>query len=221
MATSGEVLDTYNHIHLQLDPQTKQVSALSGGKPAQDAVQALNALHQSMKGLETTNQIPPPPMPVNPKRSAQIAKLRDSAAVASRKGNWQEAIRLWTFVLDMAAGRPNWEPTGLIREELAMSYLARANAHGGAQNWVESWKDAECSLECKSGPQQGPNNVIIPGNPKAFIIGGKALMEMGRWSDVVEWLQKGIDTEGKEGEDGKELIKMLTQAKKEYEKAGG
>ena len=217
MATE-DVLDTFTPVSIHIDPQTKQVSSLSSSKTIQDAISSLNALHQSMKGLETTNSIPPPPMPVNPKRSAQLTKLRDSAAVSSRKGNWQEAIRLWTFVVDMAAGRPGWEPTGLIREELAMSYLARANAHAAAQNWVEGWKDAECSTECKRGPQPGPNGAVLPGNTKAYIIGARCLTEMGKWSEAVEWLERALDVEGKDGEDGKELQKMLVQARREVER---
>lgn len=215
MASSDDALETYNHLAIQIDPQTKQVSTLSPNKIVQDALDSLNQLHQLMKNLETPNNIPPPPLPVNPKRSAQIAKLRDSATAASRKGQWQEAIRLWTFVIEMASGRPGWEPTGLIREELAASYTARANAYAAAQQWVEGWKDAECSVECKRGPATGPNGERIPGNPKAFIIGGRCLSEMGRWTDVVEWLERGIDFEGKEGEDGKEMRRMLDQARKE------
>jgi len=218
MPSTDDALETYNHIPLQIDPQSKQISTLSPNKSIQEAIDSLNALHTQLKSLETPNNIPPPPVPVNPKRSAQIAKLRDAAAAASRKAQWNEAIRMWTFVLNMAAGRPGWEPMVLAREEIAGSYLQRANAHVGAQNWVEGWKDAECSIECKRGPGQGPNGEKIPGNPKAFVVGGKCLMEMGRWMEAVEWLERAIEIEGKEGEDCKELARMLLLSRKEAEK---
>lgn len=79
--------------------------------------------------------------------------------------------------------------------------------------------DAECSIECKSGPSQGPNGERMPGNPKAWIVGGRCLMEMARWSDAVEWLERAIEREGAEGtEDHRELVHMLVQARAQVQK---
>jgi len=217
MAATDDALETYTHIPLHIDPQTKQVSVLSSDKSLQGAITNLNALHTSLKSLDTPHNVPPPPVPVNPKRSAQIQKLRDTAATSSRKGQHADAIRFLTVAIDMAASRPGWEPMGLAREELALTYLSRATAHVAAQNWVEGWKDAECSTECKRGPGTGPNGEKIPGNAKSFILGGKCLMEMSRWSEAVEWLERAIDIEGKDDGDGRELLRMLAEAKKHEE----
>ena len=218
MGATEDSLETYTHIPIHVDPQTKQVSALSSDRSVQDALQHLNALHTAFKNVETPNKIPPPPVPVNPKRSAQITKLRESASAAQRKGQHSEAIRLWSFAIDMANGRPGWEPTGLIRTELADLFLGRANAEAAAQQWVEAWKDAESSTECKRGPGQGPNGEKIPGNPKAFIVAGRCLSEMGKWTEAVAWLERAIDNEGEDGEDGRELVKMLEQTRKQLER---
>ncbi len=40
------------------------------------------------------------------------------------------------------------------------------------------------------------------------------MMEMGRWQDAVEWLDRAIEIEGKEGEDGRELVRRLAEAKR-------
>ena len=218
MASTDDALETYTQLPLHVDPASKQISTTSTDKTLQDALTALNALCTSLKSLGTTNNIPPPPVPVNPKRSAQIAKLRDTAQVAHRKGQYSESVRLWSYAIDMAAGRPSWEPTSLIREELAMLYAGRANSHMGAQNWVEGWKDAECSTECKRGSATAPNGQVIPGNAKAFVLGGRCLIELGRWSEAVAWLERGTEIEGKEGEDGKELVRLLDEARKRSEK---
>lgn len=213
MASSDDALETYTHLPIQIDPQTKQVSILSSNKDLQDAVANINKLHTALKALETPNNIPPPPLPVNPKRSGQIQKLRESAVASSRKGQHADAIRLLGVGIDMAAARPGWEPMGLAREELALMYLSRAAAYADGQNWVEGLKDAECSLECKRGPGQGPNGEKVPGNAKAYIVGGRCLMEMGRWSDAVEWLQRALEVEGNEGDDGRELMRRLAEAR--------
>ncbi|KIW62157.1 hypothetical protein PV04_10358 [Phialophora macrospora] len=217
MAATDDALETYTHLPLHIDPQTKQISVLSSNKELQQAIANINNLHNSFKSLDTPNNIPPPPLPVNPKRSGQIQKLRESAVASARKGQHQDAIRLLGVGIDMAAGRPGWEPMGLAREELAHMYLSRAGAHADVQNWPESLKDAECSIECKRGPGQGPNGEKVPGNAKAYIVGGRCLMEMGRWQEAVEWLEKAIEIEGKEGDDGRELMRRLTEAKKRAE----
>ena len=210
-------LEFFHPIPLSVDPSTKAVSSLSKDKSIQDAITALNTLHTSLKSLDT--QLPPPPLPINPKRSANIGKMRDSANAAFRKGQFPEAIRLWTFAIDMASQRPAWEPMGLQREELAALHLARSNSHVGAQNWVEGWKDAETSKECKKGIQTGPNGEKVPGNPKAYLLGGKSLMEMSKWAEAVVWFEEGLEVEGEVGDDGKQMAAMLSAARKEEEKA--
>lgn len=218
MASSDDALETYTHLPLHIDPQTKQISALSSDKTLQDAIANINELHNALKALETPNNIPPPPVPVNPKRSAMVQKLRDSAANSARKGQHADAIRLLGVAIDMATARPHWEPMGLTREELALMYVSRAAAHTTVQNWPEGLIDAECSLECKRGPGQGPNGEKTPGNPKAYIVGARCLMEMGRWTDAVEWLERAIDIEGKDGDDGRELARQLAESKSHVQK---
>ncbi|RMZ86577.1 hypothetical protein DV736_g6196, partial [Chaetothyriales sp. CBS 134916] len=217
MAATDDSLETYTHLAVHIDPASKGVSVTSSDRAVQDAVAQVNALHSAFKKLETPNNLPPPPMPPDPKRSAQIQKLRETAATAARKGNHAEAIRLLTFAIDMAASRPGWEPSGLAREELAVCYLARAAANMESRNWVEGWKDAECSTECKKGPQTTPQGQKVPGNPQAFIVGGKCLIEQARFEDAVKWLERAIEIEGKEGP-GQGLGKLLAEAK---EKAQG
>lgn len=217
MAATDDALETYTHLPVHIDPASKQVSIASSDKDVQDAIASVNALHTAFKSLETPNNIPPPPVPVNPKRSAQIQKLRESAAQSSRKGNHTDAIRLLGVAIDMASARPGWEPSGLVREEMGFCYLARAAEYYETQNWVEAWKDAECSTECRRGPQTTPQGQRVPGNPRAFIIGGKSLMEMSRFDEAAKWLERALEIEGKEGDDGKEMTKLLEEAKRKAE----
>ena len=214
MATTDDALETYTHLPVHIDPASKKISVTSSDQAVQDAIATVNSLHNQFKNLETANSVPPPPVPVNPKRSAQINKLRESAGQSAKKGQFQDAVRLLTVAIDMASTRPGWEPSGLVREELGLCYLARAAANAETNNYVEGWKDAECSTECKRGPQTNPQGQRTPGNPRAFIIGGRCLMEMGRFSEAVKWLERALEIEGKEGQEGAQMMQLLEEARR-------
>ncbi|KAK5093432.1 hypothetical protein LTR70_004793 [Exophiala xenobiotica] len=214
MSATEDSLETYTHLPLHLDPATKVLSSTKASdSQLQEMLNNINALHNQFKALETPNYAPPAPLPVNPKRTAQLTKLRESAGQSVRKNDYAGAIRLFTLALQMAADRPPWEPAGLVREELAVCYMERANVHILNRDWVEGFKDAECSTECKRGKQQGPQGQQAPGNPRAFTIGGKCLVEMGRWEEAVTWLERGLELEGTEGPDGKEMQRLLGEAR--------
>ncbi|KAJ5223496.1 hypothetical protein N7468_008038 [Penicillium chermesinum] len=190
--------------HCIWTPSTKLISLpeSSANSAAQkEAVNAelqeLNALHRAVVALDPPN-IPPPPLPINPKRSAQITKLRDSANTAFRKSQYPDAVRLYTFAIDMAISRPGWEPVALAREELAGLYGNRAQAQMAQQAWPEGLVDAKCSIDSKP-----------TGNVKAWWRVGKCLAEMSRYDEAKNFLTKGLEIEGRESEGGKELIALL------------
>lgn len=87
----------------------------------------------------------------------------------------------------MALTRPLWEPTGLVRDEVAGLYANRAQAHMALSNWVEGAIDAEASVEAKR-----------VGNAKAWWRKGRCLLEMGRLEEAKEWVGKGLEMEGNE-----------------------
>lgn len=232
MATEDS-LETYTHLPLYLDPSTKHLSqstssssskksltssSTSSSTELEEILKNINNLHTQFKSLETPNHAPPPPLPVNPKRTAQITKLRETAGLSARKNDYAGAVRLYGLAIEMASSRPPWEPAGLVREELATCYLERATAHVLNREWVEGWKDAESSTECKRGVQQGPQGQKIPGNPRGFVLGGKCLVELGRWDEAVGFLEKGIEVEGNEGPVGAEMVKLLQEAREGLEK---
>ncbi|KAL1871463.1 hypothetical protein Plec18167_007022 [Paecilomyces lecythidis] len=199
-----DALDSFTQYPLQMDPSSKAISlATTSGQTASqtkslsEELQALNTLHRSLISLDPPN-IPPPPLPINPKRSAQITKLRDTANTAYRKGNYVESIKLYTLAIDMALGRPGWEPVSLVRDELSGLYANRAQAHMAEQKWPEGWVDAKLAVECKP-----------VANAKGWWRGGKCLSEMGRWEEAKEWVERALEIEGKNGESGKELVALM------------
>ncbi|KAI9862950.1 MAG: hypothetical protein M1813_004123 [Trichoglossum hirsutum] len=176
--------DTFVQLPLGIDPTSKAVSAPDSAesKPLTTELTALNTLHRSLLNLDTP--IPPPPLPVNPKRSAQIQKLRESGNASFRKGNYPDAIRMYTFGIEMAVGRPGWEPSGLVRDEVSALYANRAQAHMAMQNWPQAMIDAESSVEMKR-----------VGNTKGWWRKGRCLVEMGRLEEAKDWIDKALDVE--------------------------
>ncbi|KAI1204574.1 uncharacterized protein F4807DRAFT_446467 [Annulohypoxylon truncatum] len=182
-------LETFTMLPLQIDPQTKALTTSTSSRALQAELASLNSLHRSLLALETPNQVPPPPVPVNPKRSANVSKLRESGNNEYRKGKHAEAVKFYSLGLQMALTRPLWEPQQLVREEVAALYANRAQAHMALQSWAEGASDAEASVEAKR-----------VGNSKAWWRRGKCLAEMGRMAEAKEWVCKGLEMEGDEGE---------------------
>jgi translocation protein SEC72 len=198
-------IDIFNQYPLYIDPQTKSISLpqSSAYTPTQTAtinkeLEELNNLHRSFLSLEGPAGIPPPPLPVNPKRSAQITKLRDTGNAAYRKGNHEEAVRLYTYAIDMALSRPGWEPVTLAREELSGLFGNRAQAYMGLQAWPEGFTDAKSSVDSKP-----------VGNVKAWWRVAKCLAEMSRYGEAKSFVIKGLEIEGRASEGGKELVALL------------
>ncbi|KAK2734903.1 hypothetical protein FQN55_002473 [Onygenales sp. PD_40] len=206
MASTGA--DTFIQHPLHLDPTTKAISAPSSSSASLTTeLDALNQLHRALIALDSPNT-PPPPRPVNPKRSAQIAKLRETANTAFRKSSYVEAVKLYTYAIEMALSRPTWEPLGLVREELPPLYTNRAQAYMAQQMWAEGWVDAKTSVECAPG-----------GNTKAWWRGGKCLIEMGRWEEASEFIARGSEVEGRNSEGARELKGLMEEVEKGLERS--
>ncbi|KAI4103405.1 MAG: hypothetical protein L6R37_003844 [Teloschistes peruensis] len=169
-------LETFTLLPLSISPTSK---ALTSPIPhLAPALTSLSTLQRTL--LSAPSQTPPPPIPMNPKRSAQIQKMREQGNAALRKtstssssnkdsnssGNSsaQEAITLYTYALEMALGRPGWEPSSQVREEASTLYANRAQAYMAAGMWAEGAADAGASVECKR-----------VGNGKAWWRRGKCL----------------------------------------------
>jgi translocation protein SEC72 len=202
-------IDIFNEYPLHMDPASKALSliATSAQTPAQKAaitaeLEELNQLHRSLQTLDPPN-IPPAPLPINPKRGAQINKLRDTANAAYRKSNYDEAIRLYTYAIEMGIARPGWEPVTLAREELSALYANRAQAYMAKQAWPEGLVDGKCSVDSKP-----------VANVKAWWRIAKCLAEMARYEESKKFLAKGLEIEGRDSEGGKELIGLLEDVEK-------
>lgn len=116
------------------------------------------------------------------------ASLRTSKSPPS-PAQAHEAVKLYTYGIEMALGRPSWEPSGLVKEEAGVLFANRAQAYMAAGLWAEGASDGETSVELKR-----------VGNGKAWWRRGRCLCEMGRWQEAREWVQSGLEVEGNEAD---------------------
>lgn len=194
-------IETFNQYPLHMDPQSKAISCPGQSASVASELESLNTLHRALLTLDDPTiphkNIPPPPLPVHPKRSAQVAKMRETANASFKRGNYADSVRLYGLAIDMALGRPAWEPASLVRDEVALLYSNRAQAYMAQQLWAEAWVDVQTSVELS--PMD---------NSKAWWRGGKCLTEMMRWEEAMVWVRKGLETENG-GESSKDLISLL------------
>lgn len=195
--------ETFTLLPLHMDPKSKAITTTHPHPQPRALLTELEALNTLHRALLTTldppssTTIPPPPVPVNPKRSSQITKLRETGNAAFKAAKYPDAISYYALGLRMALTRPAWEPNGLLRDEAAMLFANRAQAHMELHDWVAGAADAECSVEAKK-----------VGNPKAWYRRGRCLFEMGRVEEAWEWVGKGLEMEGEDAELGK-LLKEI------------
>lgn len=194
---SSEDQETFTLLPLSMDPKSKAITTPSSSNRALAAeLEALNSLHRALLTLEPPHVVPPPPVPVNPRRSAQIKKLRETGNESFGKQKYSDAASFYTLGLKMALTRPAWEPNGLVRDEAATLFANRAQARMAQSDWVGGGADAECSVEAKK-----------VGNPKAWYRRARCLVEMGRVEEAREWVGRGLEMEGEDGE----LIKLAKE----------
>lgn len=189
--------DSFDFIPLKIDPQTKEVTSAHPSRTLDAELAELYTMSRALVQLvENPMGVPPPPIPVNPKRSAGVTKLRDAANAEFRKGKYEEAGKLYTMGLQMALARPPWERSQVVRDEVSALFANRAQTCMALRRWAEGGVDAEASVEAKR-----------VGNAKAWWRRGKCLLEMGRLGEAREWVGRGLEVEGEEGE----LVALLKE----------
>lgn len=179
--------ETFLQLPIQLDPASKSIGTPSTDKSLVTELQTVNALHRSLLSLD--GAVPPAPLPVNPRRTAQLTKMREQGNLAFRKGNHPEAVKLYTYGIEMALGRPVWEPAALVKDEAAAMFSNRAQAHMAMQQWPEGMVDADTSVA-----------LTKVGNAKAWWRKGRCLIEMGRLEEAKEWVSRALEFEGNESD---------------------
>lgn len=134
------------------------------------------------------------------REQGSTALRRSTNSPATANASAQEAIKLYTYALEMALGRPGWEPASLVREEASALFSLRAQAYVQAGMWPEGAADARCCVELvrRMGGGSGGASGGASGSSekKAYVQRGRCLVEMGRWEEAREWVREGMEVAG-------------------------
>lgn len=202
-------LTHFDMLPLQIDAGKGTLSSTSASRALAAELASLNALHKAItttpEAVHPKTGVPLPPVPVNPKRTANVTKLRDNGNTEFKKGRFAEAHKLYTLGIQMALARPSWEPSALAREEISFTFANRAQACIAMQQWAEGAVDAETSVEVRK-----------LGNAMGWWRRGRCLVEMGRLEEAREWVRKALELEGDEAE----LTKLRKEIDEKLEAAG-
>jgi translocation protein SEC72 len=199
-------MDTFTQLPLTINSSTEVSSTHTLDPLYAKELAALNNLHKSLTSpqSEAKDGVAPPPSATQPKRSAQVTKLRDSGNTAHNNKKYADALKMYSLAIDMALARPAWEPAAIVREELSALYANRAQTYIALQQWAEGAVDGKTSVELRKN-----------GNAKGWWRRGKCLVEMGRWEEARAWCEEGIEFEGQE----KDLVELLEVARKGEKRA--
>ena len=162
------------------DPSKTTIEAPNADPALAAHLRDLNALVKELRTVPSG--VPPPPVPVNPQRSAAIEKMRAAGNAAFRKGAHADAVNMYAHAISMALTRPTWEPAPLLKEEVQVLFLNRSQAHMSLQDYPEALADANISVDFKP-----------VGNHKAHYRKAKVLKEMGRLEEAKAALEFGLE----------------------------
>ena len=130
--------------------------------------------------LSPTAPFPAQTIPGPNARSQKIAKAKDDGNLHFKKGDWADAVRLYTLAADLAVSRPITESSVYARDELAVALCNRSAAYTNMKEWVNALADAKAVIEYK------------PSWTKGHFRKGKALIGMGRLDEAKEAYLLGL-----------------------------
>ncbi|KAG8945603.1 hypothetical protein FRC04_000650 [Tulasnella sp. 424] len=93
--------------------------------------------------------IPPPPNVVHPNRSQAVQKTKEEGNTAYKQKNWLQAINFYNMSANIAASRNPWEPSALVRDEMAIVVCNRSAAFAAAEDYVSALVDADVVIQLK------------------------------------------------------------------------
>lgn len=118
-------------------------------------VTLLNMLARWLKLLPPQAPCPPPPHIIQQQLSDAVKRAKDQGNASYRQKDYHTAIKHYTMGLAMASGRPMWEASGIVAEELGILLANRSAAFLAAEAYIEALCDADAVIQIKSAWGKG------------------------------------------------------------------
>ncbi|CAL1715182.1 unnamed protein product [Somion occarium] len=179
--------DSFSQVNIALGPP-ENVSALCSAHSLEKCNDCdvdfinLNRLSK-MLHLNPNLRCPPPPQIVSQKLSMAINNTKEEGNALFKAGQHDKAIQRYTMAINVAAQRPPWEASQLMREELSTIISNRSAAYLESGNYVGALVDAEAVITLKRGWSKG------------HFRKSKALMKLERYHEAKEAIELGLSFE--------------------------
>ncbi|EMR10652.1 hypothetical protein PNEG_01351 [Pneumocystis murina B123] len=187
---------------VQLPISINEGRVVSVEKELMEKLEPFNRLIKSITLNQYPEDIPLPPNQVHPKRSIHINRLKESGTEHSRRKNYDEALKFFTLAVEMAYGRPYWEPASLSRDELAAAFYERCTVYLASKQWKNAFVDASTVIGIRKAWSKG------------HLCKSKALQGMGILDKAKESLELGLSFEPKNDE----LLAALKELNRQLER---
>lgn len=183
---SAALDDLITVVPLNINPDSTSARIVSFGGSSSAPVgfepSDLDAVNSLARILLTNPALVFPPVPQatpNP-RSMKVSQVKEEGNVHFRKGQWADAVRLYTLSAEIAATRPIFESNLYARDELALALCNRSAAYLGAKDYVNALVDAEAVIKLKTPWVKG------------YFRKGKALAAAGRLDEARDTILLGL-----------------------------
>ncbi|KTW27213.1 uncharacterized protein T551_03207 [Pneumocystis jirovecii RU7] len=187
---------------LQLPLRINKGQVLSDQEDLKEELSSFNNLVKAIATNQCPEDIPSPPGDVHPKRSIHINRLKESGIECYRKKNYEDAVKLYTLAIEMASGRPHWEPVALSRDELATAFYQRSIAYIASKQWGKAFVDASTVVGIRKAWSKG------------HLCKSKVFQGMGMLDKAKESLELGLSFEPRNDE----LLTALKELNKQLGK---
>ncbi|KIO16939.1 hypothetical protein M407DRAFT_49854, partial [Tulasnella calospora MUT 4182] len=124
-----------------------------------------------------------PPNVVHPNRSQAVQKTKEEGNTAYKQKNWLQAINFYNMSANIAASRNPWEPSALVRDEMAIVICNRSAAFAAAEDYVSALVDADVVIQLKRPWSKG------------HFRKAKALMGLQRYEEARDAVMLGLQFE--------------------------
>ncbi|KAH8104039.1 hypothetical protein BXZ70DRAFT_1005593 [Cristinia sonorae] len=167
---------------------------------------ALNRISRTLQ-MNPNLRCPPPPNIVSQKLSQAINAAKEEGNTFFKSGQRDKAIQRYSMAASLAAQRPPWEASQLMREEVATVMSNRSVAFLEEGDYIDALVDAETVIALKRPWSKGHFRKT------------KALIQMQQWDDAREAVQLGLNFEPGNAEMSQMLVEIEDAVRRQTEES--
>ncbi|KDQ18966.1 hypothetical protein BOTBODRAFT_82750, partial [Botryobasidium botryosum FD-172 SS1] len=127
--------------------------------------------------------VPPPPNVMHPGRSQAVHKAKEEGNNLYKQNKYAQAIQVYNISAGIAASRPPWEASQIVRDELTVILANRSAANALLGDYASALVDADAVVQLKRPWSKGHYRK------------GKALVGLGQLEEAKEAVSLGLQFE--------------------------